>query len=138
MACAIVAAWSALQPIRSLHAQDAALNRLEQGQYDAAASIAGIAHDRNPLSVDPLFELAAIEQARGNKDAALRALGDAIELEPANPETWRRLGQARMDYQDYKGALSAFQAAYYRDPINRRSFSDVVVASRSLAGIPIG
>lgn len=138
MACAIVAAWSALQPIRSLHAQDAALNRLELGQFDAAASIAAIAHDRNPLSVDPLFELAAIEQARGNKDAALRALGEAIKLEPANPETWRRLGQARMDYQDYKGALSAFQAAYYRDPINRRSFSDVVVASRALAGVPIG
>jgi hypothetical protein len=136
-ACALTVAWSALQPIRSVHAQTAALQRLEQGQFDAAVSIAGIAHDRNPLSVDPLFDLAAIEQARGNRDAVMRALGDAIKLEPANPETWRRLGQARMDYQDYKGALQAFQAALYRDPVHRRSQSDVVVAARAAAGIPI-
>ncbi|MDA0182504.1 O-antigen ligase family protein [Solirubrobacter phytolaccae] len=135
VAIALVAAWSALQPIRALHAQNAALARLDIGQYPQAASIAKIAHERNPLSVEPLFELAAIEQARGNREAALRALGDAVEREPANPETWRRLGQTKLDFGDAKGALSAFQAAYYRDPASRRSHSDVVVASRALAGI---
>ena len=130
---ALVASWSAVQPLRALHAQEAALARLEEGQLMQAASIAQIAHDRNPLSVDPLFELAAIEAARGNRNVALRALGDAIELEPANPETWRRLGQTRLSFGDNKGALSAFQAAYYRDPVHRRSSSDIVVAARTLA-----
>lgn len=133
LVAALVAAWSAMQPIRSIHAQDAAFVRLEAGQYPQAASIARIAHDRNPLSVDPWFQLAAIEQAQGNREAALRALGEAIEREPANPETWRRLGQARLDYRDYRGALTAFQAAFYRDPAHRRSFSDVVIAARALA-----
>lgn len=128
---ALVASWSALQPIRALHAQDAALARLETGQLPQAASIAKIAHERNPLSVDPLFELAAIEQARGNDKEALRVLGDAIDLEPANPETWRRLGQAQMDIGDAKSALSSFRAAYYLDPRSLRSVSDVVVAARA-------
>ena len=128
---AFFASWSALQPIRALHAQDAALARLETGQVAQAASIAKVAHERNPLSVDPLFELAAIEQARGNDKEALRVLGDAIDREPANPETWRRLGQARMDIGDAKGALSAFRAAYYLDPRSLRSVSDVVVAARA-------
>lgn len=131
---AFFASWSALQPIRALHAQDAALTRFEAGQVAQAASIAKIAHERNPLSVDPLFELAAIEQARGNDKEALRVLGDAIDREPANPETWRRLGQARMDIGDAKGALSAFRAAYYLDPRNLRSVSDVVVAARAAGG----
>jgi len=130
---AVVASWSALQPIRALHAQDAALIRLEAGQLPQAASIAKIAHDRNPLSVDPLFELAAIEQARGNDKEALRLLGDAIDLEPANPETWRRLGQAQMDVCDAKSALSSFRAAYYLDPRSLRSTSDVVLAGRAAA-----
>ena len=43
---------------------------LEQGALAAAASIAQIAHDRNPLSVEPLFELAAIEQAAGPRRGA--------------------------------------------------------------------
>lgn len=128
---AFFASWSALQPIRALHAQDAALARFEEGQVKQAASIAQIAHDRNPLSVDPLFELAAIRQAQGNDKEALRLLGDAIDREPANPETWRRLGQARMDIGDAKGALSAFRAAYYLDPRSLRSVSDVVVAARA-------
>ncbi|MDA0139117.1 O-antigen ligase family protein [Solirubrobacter deserti] len=133
---ALVASWSALQPIRALNAQDAALARVEQGQLPQAAAIARIAHQRNPLAVDPLFELAAIEQARGNREAALRALGDAIELEPANVETWRRLGQTRLSMGDARGALSAFQVAFFLDPRHRRSWSDVVVASRTIAGTP--
>ena len=69
---ALVAAWAAYQPVRSVHAGDAALERLDRGAFEAAASIARIAVDRNPLSVDPLFELAAIEQARGQRPAARR------------------------------------------------------------------
>ena len=132
---AIAASWSALQPVRAAHAQDAALDRFEAGQMAPAESIARIAHRRDPLSVDPLFELASIQQARGNVKGALATLGEAIDLEPANPETWRRLGQTRLMTGDPKGAVQAFRAAYYLDPRSLRSVSDVVVAARAANGV---
>ena len=93
----------------------------------------GIATKRNPLSVDPLFELAAIEQARGRTTEATAALERAVDLQPANAEAWRRLGRLRLSVlNDPKGALSAFQAAYYLDPQSPASTSDVLEASRAL------
>ena len=58
----------------------------------------------------------------GDRDAARRALEQAVDLEPANPETWRRLGALRLRaLDDPKGALRAYQAAYYLDPKSPRS-----------------
>ena len=134
IAIALVAAWTALQPVRAVHAGDAAFDRLDQGQPDAAAEEARVATERNPLSVDPLFELAAIEEARGRTQEAEAVLERAVGLQPANPETWRRLGRLRLSsLNDPKGALSAFQAAYYLDPKAPASTSDVIEASRAAA-----
>jgi hypothetical protein len=136
---ALAAAWTAFQPVRAVHAGDAALDRLHQGQPEAAVSIARIAIDRNPLSVDPLFELAAIEQARGRTREAEAALERAVHLQPASAEAWRRLGRLRLSVlADPRGALSAFRAAYYLDPHSSISVSDVVEASRAVtrAGSP--
>ena len=124
-----------MQPVRSVNAQDAALERLDLGAVDAAASIAQIAHERNPLSIDPLFQLAAIREAQGRTDDARRALEQAVDLEPANPETWHRLGEFQLDtLNDPKSALRAFQAALYLDPKPQSRLSDVVYASRIAAG----
>jgi Tetratricopeptide repeat/O-Antigen ligase len=134
IAIALVAAWTALQPVRAVHAGDAAFDRLDQGQPDAAAEEARAATEINPLSVDPLFELAAIEEARGRTKEAEAVLERAVGLQPANPEAWRRLGQFRLTtLNDPKGALSAFQAAYYLDPKAPASTSDVIEASRAAA-----
>jgi tetratricopeptide (TPR) repeat protein len=132
---ALTAAWAALQPVRSVNATDEALNRVALGQLPAARSIARIAHDRNPLAVEPLFQLSAIEVASGNVPAAKVALDQAIELEPANPETWRHVGRLRLrQLNDPKGALRAFQYAYYLDPYAPQSLNDVLVASRVVNG----
>jgi tetratricopeptide (TPR) repeat protein len=134
---ALAAAWTAFQPVRAVHASDAAFERLDRGQPDAAANTARIATERDPLSADPLFELAAIEQARGRAQEAESALAKAVELEPANAETWRRLGELRLfALDDPKGALSAFQAAYYLDPHAPESTSDVLQAARAGGGMP--
>jgi hypothetical protein len=53
----------------------------------------------------------------GNNTAAGDALEKAVQLEPANPEPWRRLGEFRLNVtNDPRGALEAYQAAYYLDP----------------------
>ena len=137
VALAFTAAWSALQPVRSVNAMDAAQERVELGQLDAAASISEIAHDRNPLAVDPLFQLASIEVARGDVPRAKATLDRALEIEPANPETWRQMGRLRLTaMDDPKGALKAFQYAYYLDPASALSINDVVVASKAAASRP--
>ena len=104
---------------------------MQAGALPRAASIAQIAHERNPLAVEPYFQLASIEQAPGRLPQADRALQAAIELEPANPETWRRLGQFRLKaMSDPQGALRAFEAAYFLDPRSPVSRSDVVTTTR--------
>jgi Flp pilus assembly protein TadD len=137
MVIALAAAWTAFQPVRAVNAGDAAFDRLDQGQQAAAADIAHIAVDRNPLSVEPLFELAAIEELRGNNEEAEAALGRAVELQPANAETWRRLGRFQLSaLVQPDEALRAFRAAYYLDPANQQSTSDILEASRAAGTTP--
>jgi tetratricopeptide (TPR) repeat protein len=131
---ALAFAWAALQPVRSQNAEAAAFDRLDQGQLPQAASIAGIAHARDPLAINPLFDVAAIDTARGDRAGAQAALERAIELEPATAETWRRLGAFRLNVlHQPKAALKAYQTAWYLDP-SLRSTTDVVIASRAVTG----
>ena len=129
----VVASWASLQPVRAAHAEDGALTSLSLGDYGAAAREAHAAARRNPLSLDPLWQLAFIADARGDKRAASQALERAARMQPANAEAWRRLGRYRLSVlEEPKSALEAFQAAYYLDPAGQRSASDVLEASRAL------
>ena len=133
LALAFVTSWAALQPVRSAHAADAALDLAQLGKYDAAAAEAQRAAELDPLSVDPLFQLAYIDDARGDTQGAKRALEDATRLQPANVETWRRLGRYRLSVlNDPKGAVDAFKLAFYLDPASDRGPSDYLEASRAL------
>ncbi len=130
---AAVTSWAALQPVRSSHAADAALDLAQLGKYDAAAAKARRATELNPLAVEPLFQLAFIDDARGDKQGAKRALEDATRLQPANVETWRRLGRYRLSVlDDPRGAVEAFRLAFYLDPASDRGPSDYLEASRAL------
>jgi O-antigen ligase len=130
---ALLASWAAYQPVRSVHAGDEALDRLDQGAYEQAVSIAEIAADRNPLSVEPLFELAAIQQARGQTPEAKAALVRATEVQPASAEAWRRLGEFRLQaLSEPRAALRDFQIAYYLDPQSPRSWTDLILATRAV------
>jgi tetratricopeptide (TPR) repeat protein len=132
LAIALAAAWMAFQPVRAVHAGDTAFDRLDANQATAAEGTATIATKRNPLSLDALFELAAIQQARGRLTQARDTLERGVALEPASAGAWRRLGRLRLDaLNDPKGALSAFQAAYYLDPKAPESTSDILEASRA-------
>jgi len=132
---ALVAAWSSYQPVRALHASDVAFDRLDEGNPAAAAAVARIASQRNPLSVDPLFDLAAIQQARGRTREAQAALERAVRLQPAAAETWSRLGRLRLSVlDDPPGALRAFRAAYFLDPQSPQAISDVIEATRAAGG----
>jgi tetratricopeptide (TPR) repeat protein len=126
-------AWAAFQPVRALHAGNAAIDRFQRGELDAALSIAEIGTRRNPLAVEPLWELAFVQDARGDRGAAARTLERAARLQPANAEAWRRLGEYRLNaLQQPREALEAFRAAYYLDPQAPESTSDLLAARRAL------
>jgi hypothetical protein len=132
LALAGAAAWAAFQPVRAVHAGAAAIDRLERGELEAAVSIAEIARDRNPLSPEPLWELAFVEEQRGRLANAEDALQEAVRLQPANAETWRRLGRFQLStLNEPADALASFRAAYFLDPRNAVSTSDFLEASRA-------
>lgn len=131
---AVVISWTIVQPLRGVHASDAAIARLQIGQLAAAEDIARIAAERNPLSVEPLWELAAIEQSAGKNAEAANALARAVSLQPANAEAWRRLGRFRLfALKQARDALDPLRAAYFLDPRNPESSSDLLEVQRALA-----
>jgi cytochrome c-type biogenesis protein CcmH/NrfG len=132
---ALVTAWWSYQPVRSEHASDAAFDRLDRGNPAGAVAVARVAVDRNPLSADPLFDLAALQQARGRFRDAEAALERAVRLQPADAETWRRLGRLELSVlHKPDAALKDFRAAYYLDPHSAQSVSDVIEATRAAGG----
>jgi tetratricopeptide (TPR) repeat protein len=134
LAFAAGAAWTAFQPVRSVHADDIAIGRLEDGQLEAASSIAQVARDRNPLSPEPLWELGYIEEQRGRLANAEAALQQAIEVQPASAEAWRRLGRLQLSTLNQPDdAVASFRAAYFLDPHNPQSTSDLLEATRAAA-----
>ncbi len=130
---ALTCAWSVYQPLRAVNAADAALARMEAGDLENAWLIAHNAARSNPLSVDPLWDRALIDLARNRPVDARAALEEAVSLEPANAETWRRLGRFRLSIDgEPKRALKDFKAAYFLDPLAAESASDVLEAQRAV------
>ncbi|HEY7961556.1 MAG TPA: O-antigen ligase family protein [Solirubrobacteraceae bacterium] len=111
---ALLAAWSQWQPQRS---EDARLQAIALVSSDprAALSTAHTAVRRDPLSVQALFALSAVQQAGGEAAAARATLQHAVKLQPSNPETWLHLGLYEI-HGSPRMALSDLEAAIYLDP----------------------
>jgi hypothetical protein len=126
---ALLAAWAEWQPLRSVYAgNDAlgALNRPATAQADLQNAI-----NRDPVSVDPLFELAAVQSSAGRRAAAHATLIRAVRLQPSNPQTWAQLaGFDLYTLGDAKSALADLRAALYLDPQNADLQGEFVAALR--------
>jgi hypothetical protein len=111
---ALLAVWSQWQPQRSEDARQQAL-ALVAGDPGAALARAHAAVDRDPLSVQALFALSAVQQAAGQAAPAQATLQRAVRLQPSNPETWLHLGLYEIRGTP-RSALSDLEAAIYLDP----------------------
>lgn len=132
---ALVTAWQTWQPQRSAAASRAALELLDEQRFDAAREKALAAVDRNPLSVEPLFDLGAVELAAGRKDAARDALQEAVRLQPSNAAPWIRLAEFHLTaVDDPRRALSLLGPALHLDPRSGRGTELFLLAQRRLAG----
>jgi hypothetical protein len=111
---ALLAAWSEWQPQRSVDSSQQALALLARDPA-AALSKAQAGVDRDAVSAQALFTLAAVQHATARNAAALATLQRAVRLQPSNPETWLHLGEYELPTSP-RSALSDIEAAIYLDP----------------------
>lgn len=89
---------------------------LERGELDAARDAAERARSLDPLSLEPLFALARLEEQAGDEAAALAAYRRATELQPENPLPWFELGLYEFSRGDRCAAYVHLNRSYTLDP----------------------
>ena len=104
LAVALIAAWFVWQPLHSSDQVTAAIDAMTRGDAPAALTDARSAADSDPVSVDPLWELAAIYSATGNQAASRAELVKATQVQPSNAQTWQQLGS--FDLQAHRTGLA--------------------------------
>jgi tetratricopeptide (TPR) repeat protein len=127
---ALVAAWTSWQPERAVSRGSDALGTAEAGHFPEARKEISEAEAMNPLSVQLLFQQAAIEQAAGDPGAAERTLREAVRKQPANAQTWLNLAQFELSQNRKPQALAAVGSALYLDPQSSAAASIYIDASR--------
>jgi hypothetical protein len=132
LAVGLVVAWAQLQPVRSLDAGNAALAAASRHDIAAARGAARSAIARDPLSVEPLFDMAVVDVAAGNLAAARVDLQRAVRLQPSNPGTWLRLAEFDLTQRnDHAAALHDLGALLYLDPRSLQGIGDYLGALRA-------
>jgi O-antigen ligase/polysaccharide polymerase Wzy-like membrane protein/tetratricopeptide repeat protein len=129
VAVAVVAAWASWQPQRAVAEGSDALGSAEAGHFAQARGQIAHAERTNPLSVDLLFQEAAIERADGNAAGARSTLQEAVRKQPANPATWLNLAEFELSEGRKPQALSAVGSALYLDPRSQEAISAYLLAS---------
>ncbi len=90
---------------------------LDARDYGTARDKALRARSFDPLSVEPIYALARIDERRRLLYAAQRHYIDAVELQPENPDTWYTLGL--FEFQALGNMCAAYRHlndAYTLDP----------------------
>ncbi|MDQ6749955.1 MAG: O-antigen ligase family protein, partial [Actinomycetota bacterium] len=134
MGLALIVSWAIWQPQRSATADESSLSQLSKDHVDLAYVDAVKARHRNPLSVEPLYTQATIENSVGRRGAARQALVRAVRLQPANADTWQHLGNYDLAALGRpRAAVDELRAALYLDPKAPAIQAQFVAALRALA-----
>ncbi len=114
-AAALLGIWAVWQPLRSANADDSALSALSSGHTAQAITDARAAADRDPVSIDPPLELAAIYSALSQPELARAQLLHATRIQPQNAQSWLALGEFELSQHRPTRALYALRRAYQLD-----------------------
>jgi O-antigen ligase len=107
----LIAAWFVWQPLHSSDQLSSAINALSRGDAPAALAAANSAAASDPVSVDPLWELAAIYSALRDPVASREEWVKATQVQPSNPETWQQLGVFDLQAHRPQLALAELEVA---------------------------
>ena len=133
-ALAIVSAWTVWQPLRSAHAEQAALAELGAGHVTAALADARTARARDPFAVTPLWDLSVIYDVLGDRAAARLALVQAVHLQPSNASTWVQLAQYDLKLGQLQEATAVLRTALELGPHERDTLAAVEQLQAAQAG----
>ena len=111
VAVTLLCLWAVWQPLRAENANNAAIAAFAAGNTRAAIGDARTAVARDPLTVDPLFQLAAMYTAAGDRQAARDELLTATRRQPQNPQTWLQLGELYLQEHQPSSALGPLRRA---------------------------
>jgi len=112
-ACALAAVYSLASPWLSVQRLNASLDAATSGNLLGAIDRAKSAHSFNPLALEPLWTLAAYEEA--DKTRALKLYRQARDLEPKNPDAWYELGAFELRAKQPRAAYRDLNHAYTLD-----------------------
>jgi len=130
---ALVGAWTQWQPQRSVDADNAALVTLSVHQPAAALADAELAVHRDPLSAQALITLAQVQVSTHDIAGAQLTLDHAVNLQPANPQTWLALASFDETARaDPRAALTDVKPAVYLDPTSAQADGEYVYALRQV------
>ena len=133
VAATLVAGWFVWQPLHSANQFDAAITAMQRQDSAAALADAQSAAASDPVSVDPLYELSAIDVARGNLTSARQELVKAASLQPSNPETWQALGAFDLQQHQPTVALLELQTAQQLDLSSASIREQIAQAQRAVS-----
>lgn len=132
-AVTLLCLWAVWQPLRAQDADNAAIAAFVAGDTKAALDDAHTAAARDPLTVDPLFQLAAIYTAIGNRQAARDELLSAVSRQPQNPQTWFQLGEFYLQEHEPASALGPLGRAKSLD-LGSSEMSQALSQARAESG----
>jgi O-Antigen ligase len=114
---ALLAMWSQWEPQRSEEASQHA-RALLASDPRAAQGAAETAVSRDPLSLEALVTLAAVQSAEGQSALARATLQRGVRLQPSNPKAWLELGRYDLTstQRNPQAAMHELQAAIYLYP----------------------
>ena len=128
----LLCVWAIWQPLASEDADAAAIAALGAGNGKAAVADAQRAIARDPVAVEPHYDLSAIYSSLGNETAAHAQLVDAIHLQPENPGTWLHLGLYDLQRQQPRRALAVLRKALNLDRSSTQTTAAIAQATAAL------
>jgi tetratricopeptide (TPR) repeat protein len=109
----IATPWLAERDLRKVNVA------LDRADLEAANAAVRQARSLDPLSLQPVFAQARVDEQRGREVAALETYREATRLQPKNPESWLQLGLYEFDVGDRCGAYRHLNEAYTLDPAGK-------------------
>lgn len=109
-AASVATPWLAERSLREVN------RALARGDLDAARDAAEEARSLDPLSLEPVFARARVEERARDARAALAAYRRAADLQPENPESWYQLGLYEFSRGDRCSAYVHLNRSYTLDP----------------------
>lgn len=129
----LATAYAVYQPAQAARKVDDGYGLLASGRAQAALEAGQDAHDIDATSDRPFYLIAAAHNELKQPKAADAVLARIAVIQPANPETWIRLADFRLNtLDDPRGAIEALGPLLYLSPNNERGTEMMKVAKEQL------